>query len=39
VVIYEVGEDGSIAEVATVYGPVVADAKSEWFVVAKQGTN
>ena len=24
---------------ATVYGPVVADAKSEWFVGAKQGTN
>jgi hypothetical protein len=37
--INEVGEDGSVADVATVYGPVVVDAKSEWFVGAKQGTN
>ena len=39
VVIFEVREDGSVVEIATVYGPVVVDATSEWSLGAVRGTN
>ena len=37
--IFEVKEDGSVVEIATVYGPVVVDATSEWSLGAVWGTN
>ena len=38
VVIFEVREDGSVGEIATVYGPVIVDATSEWSLGTVRGT-
>ena len=38
-VIYACGTDGTVTEVADLYGPVVTDVQSEWFMGAVKGTN
>ena len=37
-VIYACGTDGTVTEVADLYGPVVTDVQSEWFMGAVKGT-
>ena len=39
VVIYACVEDGTLAEAANLFGPVVVDATSEWFIGTVCGTN
>ena len=38
-VIYACRDDGTVIEVANLYGPVVTDVSSEWFMGATRGTN
>ena len=38
-VIYACAEDGTVTEVANLFGPVVTDAKSDWYIGAERGTN
>ena len=38
-VIYRVQPDGSVVEISNLYGPVVTDVQSEWWMGAEKGTN
>jgi ribonuclease HI len=39
VAIYIVQPDGPVVEISNLYGPVVIDVQSEWWMGAEKGTN